>query len=199
MSIRAADARLSRRTAALVGALGAASLALVLAATLLPIPWAIDGAQQERGILDPAAWTDRSAWTEGRPLEVLANVIMFLPLGLVSGLLLRGPLRALAPIALTAGIELAQIPLDDRISHPRDLIANAAGAALGLLIAAAVQRRRRAISMSTALRRRASEGHRRTRPGASGSTRVEAVYSEAVPPVVTVAGSASAAAAARRS
>lgn len=191
MSLPLADERLSRRTAVLVGTLGTTYLALVLAATLLPIPWAIDGAQQERGILDPAAWTDRSAWTEGRPLEVLANVIMFLPLGLVSGLLMGGPMRALSPIALTVAIELAQIPLADRISHPRDLVANAAGAALGLLVAAAVLRRRRAIATSAALRR----------PAPVDYVRVYAERSGVVPPeaAAAVTGSGAGSAAARRS
>jgi hypothetical protein len=53
--------------------------------------------------------------------------------------MIAGPRRWLgaliAALALTIAIELAQIPMPDRISDPRDLLANTAGAAIGMVIA----------------------------------------------------------------
>lgn len=135
---------LGRPARTTIAALGALYTGAVLWVTLRPLPWATEGNQEAYGILDPQSWIGWSTWTEGSPLEIVANILMFLPIGLASGLLFRGPVGLLVPIALTLVIELAQIPLADRISHPRDLVANASGAILGLLIAAAVRRRRRA-------------------------------------------------------
>ena len=109
-------------------------VALVLWITLRPLPWAIEGNQTAWGVLNPAAWTDADAWVSGRPIEILANVAMFLPAGILAGLLLRGPMRLIAPLALTVMIEVGQIFLNDRISHPRDLVANALGAVIGLIV-----------------------------------------------------------------
>ena len=135
---------LGRPARTMIAALGALYTGAVLWVTLRPLPWATEGNQEAYGILNPQSWIGWSTWTEGSPLEIVANILMFLPIGLASGLLFRGPVGLLVPIALTLVIELAQIPLADRISHPRDLVANASGAILGLLIAAAVRRRRRA-------------------------------------------------------
>jgi hypothetical protein len=126
------------RTWAIVA--GALYISAILWVTLRPLPWATEGDQEQWGILDPAAWLEAASWTEGRPLEVAFNVAMFLPVGMITGYFLRGPGRVLAPIALTLTIELAQIPLD-RISHPRDLVANALGALLGVAVVSVVRRR----------------------------------------------------------
>ncbi|WP_051513963.1 VanZ family protein [Microbacterium sp. C448] len=135
---------LGRPARTTIAALGALYTGAVLWVTLRPLPWATEGNQEAYGILNLQSWIGWSTWTEGSPLEIVANILMFLPIGLASGLLFRGSVGLLVPIALTLVIELAQIPLADRISHPRDLVANASGAILGLLIAAAVRRRRRA-------------------------------------------------------
>lgn len=135
---------LGRPARTTIAALGALYTGAVLWVTLRPLPWATEGNQEAYGILNPQSWIGWSTWTEGSPLEIVANILMFLPIGLASGLLFRGLLGVILPVVLTLAIELAQIPLADRISHPRDLVANAIGAILGLLIAAAVRRRRRA-------------------------------------------------------
>lgn len=135
-----------RGARATIAALGALYAGAVLWATLRPLPWATDGNQEAFGILDPRAWIGSATWTEGSALEIIANVVMFVPLGLASGLVIRGLRGAIAPLALTLVIELVQIPLADRISHPRDLVANACGALLGLAIAAAVRRRHSAFT-----------------------------------------------------
>jgi glycopeptide antibiotics resistance protein len=115
----------------------------VLLLTLRPAPWALDGNEAPFGILNPAAWTEAAAWTEGRPWEILANIVMFVPAGVLAGILLRGVWRPLAPIAFTLFIELGQIPIEGRISHPRDLVANTVGALIGLALYALARRRRR--------------------------------------------------------
>lgn len=127
-----------------IATLGLLYLCAVLWVTLRPLPWATEGNQESYGILNPRAWIGWSTWLSGTPLEVAANVAMFLPLGLAAGLLFRGATRVILPLALTVAIELAQIPLGDRISHPRDLVANGSGAVLGLLIAELMVRRRSA-------------------------------------------------------
>ncbi len=141
---------LRRRTRMTIAALGALYAGVVLWATLRPLPWATDGNQEAFGILDPQAWIGSTTWTEGSALEIVANVLMFVPIGLASGLLFRGVRAAIVPLALTLAIELVQIPLADRISHPRDLVANAAGALLGLAIAAVLRRRHSAFAQEPA-------------------------------------------------
>ncbi|MEI3867635.1 VanZ family protein [Microbacterium sp. CCNWLW134] len=128
-----------RTVSAAVFLLGALYTSLVLWVTLRPLPWATEGSEARWGILNPAAWTDEAAWTDGRSLEILLNVLMFVPIGVATGLLLRGVLALALPLLLTLGIELAQIPLD-RISHPRDLVANGLGAVVGVALAAIIRR-----------------------------------------------------------
>jgi glycopeptide antibiotics resistance protein len=133
---------LPRSLTVITAVLGTLYTAAILYATLRPLPWATDGNETPGGVLNPAAWTDLSEWVSGRPGEVLFNVFMFLPVGIAAGLLFRGWVRVAIPIVLTFGIEILQIPLDDRISHPRDLVANTLGGLLGIAVAAAIRRSR---------------------------------------------------------
>lgn len=79
-------------------------------------------------------------------VEFTANILMFAPLGFLLTLLFRsawiGPAVA---VALSVAAEVAQIVIPSRQPTPRDILANALGAALGALIAwLVVLRRRRA-------------------------------------------------------
>lgn len=69
-------------------------------------------------------------------IEFGANILMFVPLGFLLTLLLRhhwyGVLLALA---LSAGVEIAQIVIPSRQPSLRDIIANVLGAALGAALA----------------------------------------------------------------
>lgn len=73
-------------------------------------------------------------------LEVVLNVVMFVPLGVLLPILARRlTLRVVLPVAvaglaLTLVIEFAQVYIPGRYSHPSDLAANTLGAALGALI-----------------------------------------------------------------
>jgi glycopeptide antibiotics resistance protein len=109
-----------------------AYVALVLAVTLLPAPWPPNTAEAPLGVLNPATWTSAETWRNGTAFEFTMNIAMFVPIGLIAARYLRGWMRILAPIGLTLAIEIVQIPLADRVSDPRDLIANTIGAILGL-------------------------------------------------------------------
>ena len=79
-------------------------------------------------------------------LEFSTNVAMFVPVGVLF-VLLFGPrywlLAIAAGVMLTMGIEAAQAFLPGRVSDPRDLLANGAGAVLGSLIGVALTARRK--------------------------------------------------------
>ncbi|QAY73026.1 VanZ family protein [Agromyces protaetiae] len=123
-----------RRIPLLVAAAG--YLALVAWATLGPVSWHAIGWEARYGVLTPSIWFDRSTWTTGSPTEFALNIAMFLPLGALFALL-AGRRRIVAAfaaaVAVSIAIEVAQIPMEDRISDPRDLLANAAGAAIGIV------------------------------------------------------------------
>lgn len=115
-------------------------LALVAWATMGPVSWHAIGYEASYGVLTPSIWFDRSTWTIGSPMEFAANVAMFVPLGVLFALL-AGPRRwgwaLVAASGASLAIEVVQIPIADRISDPRDLLANTAGAAIGVAIAGA--------------------------------------------------------------
>ena len=114
---------------------------LVLWATLGPVPWAGRGYQARDGVLDLGSWFDSETWTMGTSTEFVLNVLMFVPLGALLALTLRRtPLLWVTAIAVGLGvvIELTQIPMVDRISDPRDIVANAGGALLGVVVARGV-------------------------------------------------------------
>lgn len=86
------------------------------------------------GVLDRY---EATSWITYNTLEFSANVAMFFPIGLFLVLLFGRRLWWLA-MALGCGItlviETAQIFIPTRVSDPRDLVANGAGAILGVLI-----------------------------------------------------------------
>lgn len=76
-------------------------------------------------------------------IEFAANVIMFIPLGLLLTLLVRHHLGGAAiAIALSVGVELVQVLLPARMPSVRDVVANGLGAAIGAAIAWLVVLRR---------------------------------------------------------
>jgi glycopeptide antibiotics resistance protein len=75
-------------------------------------------------------------------IEIAANVLLFIPLGVLLALLFRPGARWLAfavCVAVSAFIEFAQaVLLPARFATASDLLANVAGAAIGVLIVAIV-------------------------------------------------------------
>jgi glycopeptide antibiotics resistance protein len=125
--------------------------AVVLWATVGPAPWRTRSNQLEGGILNPDAWTAPVTWTTGYLSEMAFNVAMFVPVGLLAALLIprrRWPLALLAGFAFTAVIELVQVPEPDRISDPRDLVMNSAGAVLGVLLVLTARMVRRSVAVA---------------------------------------------------
>jgi glycopeptide antibiotics resistance protein len=121
--------------------------AFVLWVTVGPAPWRTDGNQLVGGILNPDAWTAPVTWTTGYLSEMIFNVALFVPVGVLAALLIprrRWPFALLAGLAFTAFIELVQVPELDRISDPRDLVMNTSGAVLGVLTVLIARRVRRA-------------------------------------------------------
>lgn len=101
----------------------------------------------------------RTEWITFNVIEFTANVAMFVPIGLFFVLLLgrrQWWLAIVLGILLTLGIELAQQNIANRVSDPRDLMANSLGAVIGTLLAlvltAAKARRIRIAAERRALR-----------------------------------------------
>ena len=121
--------------------------AVVLWVTVGPAPWRTSGNQLEGGILNPDAWTAPVTWTTGYLSEMVFNVAMFVPVGLLAALIIprrKWPLALVAGLVFTTVIELVQVPEPTRISDPRDLVMNTAGAVLGVLLVLAARMVRRA-------------------------------------------------------
>lgn len=118
-----------------------AYLALVAWITLSPLE-----APSQFGILwtlaeffESHAATD---WITFSRLEFAANVIMFVPLGLFLVLLFGRRQWWLAiglGLAPTGAIEFAQQFIANRVSDPRDIVANGIGAIVGTLVALALK------------------------------------------------------------
>ncbi len=118
-------------------------------ATLGPVPWRNPANEAANGVFSFGLWTDATTWSQGTLREFVANVLMFLPLGallVVAVGIRRWWLAVLIAIGATLAIEVAQLPMDDRISDPRDLVANTVGALVGVALAARLARRRPALN-----------------------------------------------------
>ncbi|MCR2784315.1 MULTISPECIES: VanZ family protein [unclassified Microbacterium] len=119
-------------------------LGWVASLTLGPQPEAAGG-----GLRDLADWfagSPLTTWLTYPVLEFTANVVMFVPAG-VLWVLWTGPRRwwlaLLVGLALSAGIEATQaLALPERYPDPRDLAANTLGATLAAALLAALVRPR---------------------------------------------------------
>jgi len=125
---------MTTRSRRLTGVALAVYLLGVARVTLWPEPAPDDTFDIVRAVLD---WLE----AHGIPLsyaglESAANVVMFVPFGILVGLLLprRPPWTVIALGAGTSvAIELAQLAfLPSRVSDPRDVVANTLGAAVGV-------------------------------------------------------------------
>ena len=127
-------------------------LAFVAWLTLTPQAYAAQHIDLIYRVLDALHRRGYLESIDDRKLEFLANIALFVPVGMFLMLLFGTRLWWLAlgaSFAMTSAIEFAQRSIPGRVPDERDLIANGLGAVIGVLIAlvltapAALRRRRR--------------------------------------------------------
>lgn len=136
----------------LLSLLTAAYLVFVAWLTLTPQDRHTNEAELVQRVLDALHRRGYAASIDYSRFEFLANIALFVPVG-VFLLLLFGAggwwLAIVAAFALTAGIESLQHEIPGRVPDDRDLAANGIGGAIGVAVAlvltlpATLQRRRR--------------------------------------------------------
>ncbi len=130
-------------------------LALLTAVYLLAVAWiTLDPFPPDphrngllEGLLVAFASAPLLRWIDYDVVEFTANILLFVPLGVLFTLVLgrwRWWLVLTIGVATTLTIEFVQLFLPARFSDPRDLLANTLGAAVGILIVVAVVGARRA-------------------------------------------------------
>lgn len=111
-------------------------LAVVGWVTLAPVPWRTRTNETEFGVLGVRTWLDPSTWQNGSIWEFGANVVMFVPVGILIRMAwprAHGALVIVGAVAIAGAIEVLQLPID-RVSDPRDLVANTLGALAGIAV-----------------------------------------------------------------
>jgi VanZ family protein len=91
------------------------------------------------GLQDHPHWQNLQWWPFGpgivRPIDVLVNVLLYMPLGALMADRKRGVVAtALVAVTIACSFELAQVWSHFRIPALLDAVANTSGALLGLLI-----------------------------------------------------------------
>jgi glycopeptide antibiotics resistance protein len=121
--------------------------------TLRPVPYDPETAGVIRRILETLAAWPPTAWVTFDVVEFSANVVMFVPLGLLVRAWGGRPWHGiLGGLVLSAAIETTQLLfLPTRVADVRDVVANTAGAALGVLLGALIARAVRSHSERIAL------------------------------------------------
>ena len=106
--------------------------------TLVPTQAGTGGVIQD--VLDLLARIPLAAGLSRTDVEFAANVLLFVPMGLLFTLLL-GPRRWWAALVIGVGatcfIEVAQLFIPSRVSDVRDLVANTVGTLIGIALTVA--------------------------------------------------------------
>ena len=140
------------RRRAVLPLLTALYLAAVAWITLDPAPPAPAGNPLLKALLRAVSGIPGFGWVDYDVAEFTANVLLFVPMGVLFALLLglwRWWLAVAVGMVSTLVIEFVQLFLPARVSDPRDLLANTLGTLIGVglvALAAAVRRRRAARS-----------------------------------------------------
>lgn len=116
-------------------------LILVAYITLGPQPLGDEGRSYLFRVIRWLQAREATEWVTYNGVEFTANVLMFLPIGLMFVLLLGRRnwwLAILLGCALSVAIEGTQMVLPERVPDPRDLASNSIGAVLGVLAALVV-------------------------------------------------------------
>ena len=110
-------------------------------------------------VLEALHWRGYALWLDLPRLEFLANIAMFVPVGMFLLLLFGAGLwwvSGLSSFLLTNAIEIAQRGIPGRVSDPRDIVANTLGALIGIVVTliltmpATLRRRRRRLERERA-------------------------------------------------
>ena len=113
-------------------------LAGVVFLTLGPTPWRTREAIGDYDVLSLSTWLDPDTWNSGGSTEFTANILLFVPLGLLLRLAFPKATWFGAVVlggAISVAIEVFQV-WTPRVSDPRDIVANTTGALIGALAAA---------------------------------------------------------------
>ncbi|MFE4950240.1 VanZ family protein [Leifsonia sp. NPDC056665] len=127
-------------------AVTAAYLLVVAWITLNPAPADPHRNPLLEGLLATFASTPLLTWIDYDVVEFTANVLLFVPVGLLFAVLLgrgRWWLAFALGVAMTLTIEFVQLFLPARVSDARDLLANTLGTLIGIGIAAVIAGGRR--------------------------------------------------------
>ncbi|GAB3617915.1 hypothetical protein GCM10027416_24720 [Okibacterium endophyticum] len=98
-----------------------------------------------RTVLDWLAGSPITSWLTYSLIEFVANIAMFVPFGVLAAALAgqrRWWVAFAAGCACTLIIETVQLALPDRVSDPRDLVANSLGTLVGVALQLASMRAR---------------------------------------------------------
>ena len=115
----------------------AAYLALVGWLTLGPQPLDAGGRGLLHRVIRFLSGDNTRDWITYARVEFTANIVLFVPVGVLFVLLLgrrRWWLAGLLGVALTASIEFAQLFLRNRVADPRDVVSNSIGAIIGVTL-----------------------------------------------------------------
>jgi glycopeptide antibiotics resistance protein len=130
--------------------------------TLTPQPIGPDQQQFIQRVLDGLHRRGYAQSLDYERLEFLANIALFVPIGMFL-LLLFGAggwwLAAIGSFGMTAFIEIAQQHIPGRVSDDRDLMANTLGALIGIVVALI-------LTLPATLRRRERRRYERERAAA---------------------------------
>jgi glycopeptide antibiotics resistance protein len=113
--------------------MGFVGLVTLTPETHAPIPLGIAAR-----VLEALHWRGYALWLDLPRLEFLANIAMFVPIGVFLLLLVgaeRWWLALFLPFFLTAFIETAQRGIPGRVPDPRDVLANTMGGIAGVVLA----------------------------------------------------------------
>jgi VanZ family protein len=115
-------------------------LGVIAIVTLGPTPWATRASVDGYDVLSLSTWLSRGTWAIVRTGEFLANVLLFVPLGMLVRLGLPRYTWVFAAFVggvVSVGVEVLQMG-SARVSDPRDVVANTLGALVGALGVAGV-------------------------------------------------------------
>ena len=125
------------------GVLAVVYLGVVGLVTLGPTLWRTRPASGDYDVLSLSTWLDPDTWVRIGSPEFVANILLFVPLGLLIRLAIpRGTWFGATVLGATVlgavvsvGIEVLQV-WTPRVSDPRDIVANTLGTLAGALLGA---------------------------------------------------------------